>query len=106
MKIDIQEYCLDFMNYSRFPTREVMVGDVSIGANNPIRVQSMTTTDTMDTSGTVAQSIRMIDAGCELVRITAPSIKEAKNLELIKKSLNLLLILLLSNKVRWTKSAL
>ena len=87
MKIDIQEYCLDFMNYCRFPTREVMVGDVSIGGNNPIRVQSMTTTDTMDTSGTVAQSIRMIDAGCELVRITAPSIKEAKNLALIKKSL-------------------
>ena len=87
MKLDIQEYCMDFTSYSRFPTREVMVGDVAIGANNPIRVQSMTTTDTMDTLGTVEQSIRMIEAGCELVRITAPSIKEAKNLELIKKSL-------------------
>ena len=87
MKLDIQEYCMDFTSYSRFPTREVMVGDVSIGANNPIRIQSMTTTDTMDTLGTVEQSIRMIEAGCELVRITAPSIKEAKNLELIKKSL-------------------
>ena len=87
MKLDLQEYCMDFKGYSRFPTREVMVGDVSIGANNPIRVQSMTTTDTMDTEGTVEQSIRMIKAGCELVRITAPSIKEAKNLELIKKSL-------------------
>ena len=87
MKLDLQEYCMDFKGYSRFLTREVMVGDVSIGANNPIRVQSMTTTDTMDTEGTVEQSIRMIKAGCELVRITAPSIKEAKNLELIKKSL-------------------
>ena len=87
MKLDIQEYCMNFTSYSRFPTREVMVGDVAIGANNPIRVQSMTTTDTMDTLGTVEQSIRMIEAGCELVRITAPSIKEAKNLELIKKSL-------------------
>lgn len=87
MKLNLQEYCIDFKGYSRFPTREVMVGDVSIGANNPIRVQSMTTTDTMDTEGTVEQSIRMIKAGCELVRITAPSIKEAKNLGLIKKSL-------------------
>lgn len=87
MKLDLQEYCMDFKGYSRFPTREVMVGNVPIGANNPIRVQSMTTTDTMDTEGTVEQSIRMIKAGCELVRITAPSIKEAKNLELIKKSL-------------------
>ena len=87
MKLDIQEYCMNFTSYNRFPTREVMVGDVAIGANNPIRVQSMTTTDTMDTLGTVEQSIRMIEAGCELVRITAPSIKEAKNLELIKKSL-------------------
>jgi (E)-4-hydroxy-3-methylbut-2-enyl-diphosphate synthase len=64
------------------------VGDVAMGANNPIRIQSMTTTDTMDTQGTVAQSIRMIEAGCELVRITAPSIKEAQNLAEIKKELN------------------
>ena len=54
-----------------------MVGNVGIGGNNPIRVQSMTTTDTMDTEGTISQSIRMIEAGCEIVRITAPSIKEA-----------------------------
>lgn len=58
-----------------------------MGGNNPIRVQSMTTTDTMDTAGTVAQSIRMIEAGCELVRITAPSVNEAKNLENIKAEL-------------------
>ncbi|MBS1635434.1 MAG: (E)-4-hydroxy-3-methylbut-2-enyl-diphosphate synthase [Bacteroidetes bacterium] len=73
--------------YKRFLTREVKCGDIGIGGNNPIRVQSMTTTDTMDTAATVAQSIRMIEAGCELVRITAPSINEAKNLELIKKEL-------------------
>ena len=58
-----------------------------MGENNPIRIQSMTTTDTMDTQGTVEQSIRMVDAGCEYVRITAPSIKEAQNLAEIKKQL-------------------
>ena len=70
MKPKLQEYCLDLSNYRRLPTREVSVGDVLIGAENPIKVQSMTTTDTMDTQGTIAQSIKMIDAGCELVRIT------------------------------------
>ena len=64
-----------------------MVGDIGVGGDNPIRIQSMTTTDTMDTEGTIAQSIRMIDAGCEIVRITAPSIKEAKNLENIRNGL-------------------
>lgn len=73
--------------YKRFETREVLCGAVGIGGKNPIRVQSMTTTDTMDTKATVAQSIRMIEAGCELVRITAPSMNEAKNLEVIKKEL-------------------
>ena len=87
MKINLQEYCKDISNYQRFPTREVMVGDIAIGKDNPIRVQSMTTTDTMDTKGTIAQSIRMIDAGCEIVRITAPSIKEAKNLKMIRNGL-------------------
>lgn len=82
-----KKYCNSLTGYSRFLTREVTIGDLKMGALNPIRVQSMTTTDTMDTSGTVEQSIRMIEAGCELVRITAPSINEAKNLELIKKEL-------------------
>ncbi len=59
-----------------------------MGGNNPIRIQSMTTTDTMDTNATVNQSIRMINAGCELVRVTAPSIKDAKNLKNIKDELN------------------
>ena len=64
-----------------------MVGSVGVGGNNPIRIQSMTTTDTMDTIATVEQSIRMIEAGCEIVRITAPSRKEAENLQNIKDEL-------------------
>jgi (E)-4-hydroxy-3-methylbut-2-enyl-diphosphate synthase len=65
----------------------VKVGDIPMGGTNPIRIQSMTTVDTMDTAGSVEQVIRMVDAGCEYVRITAPSIKEAQNLEVIKKEL-------------------
>lgn len=65
----------------------VNIGDVPLGGDHPIRIQSMTTTDTMNTIATVEQSIRMIDAGCEYVRITAPSLKEAQNLEEIKKEL-------------------
>ena len=80
-------YSNSLTEYKRFITREVKIGDIGIGGNNPIRLQSMTTTDTMDTKATVAQSIRMIEAGCELVRITAPSLNEAKNLEVIKKEL-------------------
>tara|TARA_Y100000589_G_scaffold332268_1_gene391037 strand:+ start:18937 stop:20826 length:1890 start_codon:yes stop_codon:yes gene_type:complete len=64
-----------------------MIGDVGVGGDNPIRIQSMTTTDTMDTLSTVEQSIRMIKAGCEIVRITAPSRKEAENLLNVKKEL-------------------
>ncbi len=82
-----KKYCNSLTQYSRFLTREVTMGDLKMGGLNPIRVQSMTTTDTMDTLATVEQSIRMINAGCELVRITAPSINEAKNLEVIKKEL-------------------
>ena len=80
-------YCPDLTQYQRFETREVMVGEVGFGGSNLIRLQSMTTTDTMDTEATIAQSIRMIDAGCELVRITAPSKKEAENLAAIKEGL-------------------
>lgn len=80
-------YCNSLYGYSRFQTREVTIGSVKMGGNNPIRLQSMTTTDTMDTEGTIEQSIRMIDAGCELVRITAPSKKEAENLAAIKAGL-------------------
>lgn len=80
-------YCNSLTSYSRRKTIPVKVGDVVIGGNNPIVVQSMTTVDTMDTMGSVEQCIRMIDAGCQLIRITAPSIKEAENLREIKKEL-------------------
>lgn len=80
-------YCPDLFRYQRLPTRLVSIGNLLMGGNNPIRVQSMTTTDTMNTHATVEQSIRMIEAGCELVRITAPSINEARNLENIKNEL-------------------
>ncbi len=80
-------YALSHLSYKRIPSHEVMVGDIGIGGSNPIRVQSMTTTDTMDTLATVEQSLRMVEAGCEIVRITAPSKKEAHNLAEIKKEL-------------------
>lgn len=81
------KYCNSLGAYSRFLTREVFIGDIPLGAHHPIRIQSMTTTDTMNMEATVQQAIRMADAGCEYVRITAPSMKEAKNLEDIKKEL-------------------
>ncbi|MBL1181300.1 MAG: (E)-4-hydroxy-3-methylbut-2-enyl-diphosphate synthase [Bacteroidetes bacterium] len=80
-------YCHNLTAYTRWKTREVKVGNIGIGDKNPIRIQSMTTTDTMNTKATVEQSIRMIEAGCELVRITAPSVKEAENLLQIKNEL-------------------
>jgi len=83
----MQIYCPSLTTYQRWKTRCVMVGDIGIGGDHPIRIQSMTTTNTMDTEQTIAQSIRMIEAGCEIVRITAPSIKEANNLKLIRKGL-------------------
>ncbi len=83
----IKKYCNSLTQYSRYKTREVFIGDIPLGGNNPIRIQSMTTTDTMNTIATVEQTIRMVKAGCEYVRITAPSINEAKNLEAIKKEL-------------------
>ena len=83
----MQLYCESFTEYKRLLTREVKVGKLLIGANHPIRVQTMTTTDTMDTAATVEQSIRCIEAGAELVRITAPSKNEAENLQNIKNEL-------------------
>jgi len=73
-------YVKNIFKYQRRKTNLVQVGTLTIGSDAPIRVQSMTTTDTMDTEGSIAQSIRMIEAGCELVRLTAPSKKEAENL--------------------------
>lgn len=84
----IISYCNSLTEYSRFKTRVVKVGDIPLGGDYPIRIQSMTTTDTMDTPGTVEQSIRIIEAGGDYVRITAPSINEAKNLLNIKNELS------------------
>ncbi len=83
----MEMYCSDLYSFARRKTREVMVGNVGVGGKNPIRLQSMTTTRTMDTDATVAQSIRMIQAGCEIVRITAPTVEDAKNLKNIKREL-------------------
>ncbi len=85
--MDKYKYCNSLAKYSRRISSEVTIGDIPLGANNPIRIQSMTTTNTMDTKATVNQSIRMIDAGCEYVRITAPSRREANNLYEIKNML-------------------
>ncbi len=83
----MQFYCESLTGYKRLKTREVKIGDLLLGNFHPIRVQTMTTTDTMDTIATVEQSIRCIEAGSELVRITAPSKKEAENLLAIKNEL-------------------
>jgi (E)-4-hydroxy-3-methylbut-2-enyl-diphosphate synthase len=83
----MQLYCNSLTEYKRLVTREVKVGDLVLGNNHPIRLQTMTTTDTMDTIGTVEQTIRCIEAGAELVRITAPSKNEAENLRNIKEEL-------------------
>jgi (E)-4-hydroxy-3-methylbut-2-enyl-diphosphate synthase len=80
-------YCPSITEYKRRLSREVKIGDLPMGGLNPIRVQSMTTVDTMDTLGSVEQTLRMVEAGCEYVRITAPSVKEAQNLLEIKKEL-------------------
>jgi (E)-4-hydroxy-3-methylbut-2-enyl-diphosphate synthase len=81
-------YAESLTEYKRLKTLEVKVGDLLIGNYHPIRIQTMTTTDTMDTIATVEQSIRCIEAGAELVRITAPSKKEAENLLNIKNELH------------------
>lgn len=83
----MQFYCESLTQYQRLKTREVRVGDLLLGDSKPIRVQTMTTTDTMDTVATVEQSIRCIEAGAELIRITAPSKREAENLANIKNLL-------------------
>ncbi|MBC7935784.1 MAG: (E)-4-hydroxy-3-methylbut-2-enyl-diphosphate synthase [Rhizobacter sp.] len=84
----MQFYTESLTQYKRLQTREVKIGNLLIGAGHPIRVQTMTTTDTMDTMATVEQCIRCIEAGAEMVRITAPSKKEAENLQAIKDELH------------------
>ena len=81
------KYCVNHFNRHRYSSKEIQVGNLKLGGNQPIRAQSMTTTDTMDTEKSVEQSIRMIEAGCELVRLTAPSKKEAENLGVISNQL-------------------
>ena len=84
----MQWYCETPGSYKRLLTKEVKIGNLLLGNNYPIRVQTMTTPDTMDTVATVQQSIRCIEAGSELIRITAPSKNEAENLRNIKSELN------------------
>ena len=86
--ITLPSYCHDRFTYHRRTTRVVNVGDVGIGGPHPIRIQSMTISDTMDTDATVAETIELVEAGCELVRITAPSLNEAENLRHIKAALH------------------
>lgn len=81
-------YAADIFSYSRRPSREVTIGDMGFGGANPIRVQSMITSDTMDTEACVAQTLRLVEAGCEMVRITAPTVKDAANLRHIREELN------------------
>lgn len=83
-------YCISHFSYKKIPTVEVTIGALKMGGDNPIRIQSMTTTDTMDTEKTVQQTLKMVEAGCELVRITAPSMKEAENLRNIQQALHVL----------------
>jgi (E)-4-hydroxy-3-methylbut-2-enyl-diphosphate synthase len=83
----MKPFCEDLFGYKRIKTSPVTIGELTMGGDAPIRVQSMTTADTMNTEATVAESIRMIDAGCELVRITAPSKNEAENLRNIREEL-------------------
>jgi len=81
------KFCEHPFLYRRRPTHEVKVGEAGIGGDNPIRVQSMTIADTMDTAATVLETIQLYEAGCEIVRITAPSLNEAENLRPIKAAL-------------------
>ena len=83
----MKPFCEDLFGYKRIKTSSVTIGELTMGGDAPIRVQSMTTADTMNTEATVAESIRMIEAGCELVRITAPSKNEAENLRNIREEL-------------------
>lgn len=80
-------YCSSVYETRRWKTREVMVGNVGVGGNNPIRIQSMTTSDTRDVAATVNQVMRLADAGCEIVRVTVQGIKEAEACEAIRSTL-------------------
>ncbi len=80
-------FCPSPWSYQRRQTREVKVGKIGVGGPNPIRIQSMLTCDTMDTEACIQQTLDLVDVGCEIVRITAPTVKDAKNLKPIKEGL-------------------
>src|SRR6195256_4414948 len=80
-------YCPSRFTYQRRLTREVQIGTVAVGGTQPIRVQSMTTTRTQDIEGTLAQAIRLVEAGCEIVRITAPTAADSRAIGEIKRLL-------------------
>ena len=81
-------YAADLCSYRRRPSREVMVGPLGFGGTHPIRVQSMITSDTMDTEACVREVLELVEVGCEMVRITAPTVKDAANLKNIREELN------------------
>jgi len=81
-------YAADLFSYARRPSREVIVGGLGFGGANPIRIQSMITSDTMDTEACVREILRLVEVGCEMVRITAPTVKDAANLKNIRGELN------------------
>lgn len=87
MPLDALRYCPDLYRFQRRATRVVTVGGVAIGGTNPIRIQSMITCDTMDTAASIQQTMELANVGCEIVRITAPTVKDAANLEHIVKGL-------------------
>src|SRR5216684_806126 len=80
-------YCQNPLQYRRRLSREVRVGNVGIGGNNPIRVQSMITCDTMDTEMSIQETTELANVGCEIVRITAPTVKDSRSLEQIVRGL-------------------
>src|SRR3954465_15022993 len=87
MLLTAPAYCESRFAYKRRLTREVQIGNVAVGGTQPIRVQSMTTTRTQDVDGTLAQTIRLVEAGCEIVRITAPAAADAKAIGEVKRRL-------------------
>ena len=85
--LEAPSYCPSRYRYQRRRTREVAIGNVAVGGGQPIRVQSMTTTRTQDVEGTLAQAIRLVEAGCEIVRITAPTVPDAQAIGEIRRRL-------------------
>jgi (E)-4-hydroxy-3-methylbut-2-enyl-diphosphate synthase len=81
------KYCESIFNTKRWKTREVLVGNVGVGGHNPIRIQSMTTSNTRDPVATADQAMRLVDAGCEIVRVTVQGMKEADACEELKNIL-------------------